>query len=62
MIDGIGVELLFLDVIIILCGGCGSYGCCDYDDVIFIDNVCYSLVVCLCEKGYFGMRMCFEID
>lgn len=62
MIDGIGAESPSLDVTIILCGGCGSHGSCDYDDVIPTDNARYSLAVCSCEKGYSGMRTCFETD
>lgn len=62
MIDGIGAESPSLDVTIILCGGCGSHGRCDYDDVILTDNARYSLAVCSCEKGYSGMRTCFETD
>lgn len=62
MIDGIGAESPSLDVTIILCGGCGSHGRCDYDDAIPTDNARYSLAVCSCEKGYSGMRTCFETD
>lgn len=62
VIDGIGAESPSLDVTIILCGGCGSHGRCDYDDVIPTDNARYSLAVCSCEKGYSGMRKCFETD
>lgn len=62
VIDGIGAESPSLDVTIILCGGCGSHGRCDYDDVIPTDNARYSLAVCSCEKGYSGMRTCYETD
>lgn len=62
VIDGFGAESPSLDVTIILCGGCGSHGRCDYDDVIPTDNARYSSAVCSCEKGYSGMRTCFETD
>lgn len=57
VIDDIGVELLFFDVLIVLCGGCNDYGCCDYNNIIFLDNVWYNLVVCVCNVGYLGKNV-----
>lgn len=56
VIDSIGAESPSLDVTIVLCGGCGSHGRCDYDDVIPTDNARYSLAVCDCENGYSGLK------
>lgn len=60
MIDSIGAESPSLDVTIVLCGGCGSHGRCDYDNVIPTENARYSLAACVCDKGYSGMRTCFK--
>lgn len=58
VIDSIGAESPSLDVTIVLCGGCGSHGRCDYDNVIPTENARYSLAACVCDKGYSGMRTC----
>lgn len=60
VIDSIGAESPSLDVTIVLCGGCGSHGRCDYDNVIPTENARYSLAACVCDKGYSGMRTCFK--
>lgn len=60
VVDSIGAESPSLDVTIVLCGGCGSHGRCDYDNVIPTENARYSLAACVCDKGYSGMRTCFK--
>lgn len=61
VIDDVGVELLFIDVLIVFCNGCGSNGRCSYDNIIFFENDCYSWVVCVCDIGYFGNIISFIV-
>lgn len=60
VVDSIGAESPSLDVTIVLCGGCGSHGRCDYDNVIPTENARYSLAACVCDKGYSGLNC--ELD
>lgn len=61
VIDDVGVELLFIDVIIWFCKGCVNNGRCSFDNIIFFENDCFSLVVCECDIGYFGKIVSFIV-